>query len=114
MTTGLIVRTDGTAAYVELPPMSEQFEFLRRTVGGWIECVFVTGGVHLYCNEEGKLDGLPYNEKATFLAGRQGIDPLVGDVIFLGDGPEGEEGDLPPEWRHLPWVYQRPDPTPTA
>lgn len=98
---GLIVRTDGTKEYVELPTGNAQFDFLKHTVGGWIEYVFVTHGVHLYCNEEGKLDGLPFNIEATRLAGREGVDILVGDVIFLGEGEDGEEGSLPEQWLDL-------------
>lgn len=96
MTKALIVKPDGSKEYVD---QEMTYEFLKETVGGWIEFVFVTEGVHLYCNEEGKLLGLPVNIEATRLAGRLGVDLLCGTVIFLGDRPDdGEEHDLPPEW----------------
>lgn len=100
---GLIVRPDGSKEYVTLPEGAAQYQFLSDTVGGWIEYVFVTYGVHAYCNEEGKINGLPINTLGTRLAGREGIDPLVGTVIFLGDSlnDDGEERSLPEEWLHL-------------
>lgn len=96
---GVIVRPDGSKEYVD---HEMDLDYLKGVVGGWIEYVFVTNGVHAYCNEEGKLEGLPVNIEATRLAGRLGVDLLCGTVIFLGDKPDdGEEHDLPPEWMGL-------------
>lgn len=69
--------------------------------GGWLEGVSSGGGGwHGYCDEEGKLKRLPVNDRASSLAHRLGWDPgrndvLCGDVIFLGDGPDGTEADVP-------------------
>lgn len=100
---GLIVWPDGRKSYQRLPDAegNAQDEALRSIVGGWIEYVYVAPGVHLYCNEEGKLGGLPVNVEATQLAGLFPLDLLCGTVIFLGDADEGMEGDLPPEWQNL-------------
>lgn len=98
---GLIVYPDGRKEYRDIA--QGDLDALTEIVGGWIEYVFVTYGVHLYCNEEGKLEGLPVNPVATRLAGREGVDVLCGTVIFLGDSDEddGEEGSLPSEWLDL-------------
>lgn len=99
---GLIVWPDGRKSYQRLPAdLDAQYEALSNIVGGWIEYVFVTYGVHAYCNEEGKLKGLSPNPVATRLAGYEGVDILCGTVIFLGETGDGYEGDLPSEWQDL-------------
>jgi hypothetical protein len=74
---------------------------LRDLVGGWIEGFTCIGSrVHGYCNEEGKLDGLPVNGVATSVARALGWpagDLLVGPVVMLGDHPKGDESDVPTE-----------------
>jgi len=72
-----------------LPPLQE-------LVGGYIEMVRLNAfpGLHGYINEEGKLNGLPVNVRATSLVyGRSCWDNLhdviVGDMIVLSSrGPE--------------------------
>lgn len=94
----LIVTPDGKKEHRFI---KGDLDTLSEIVDGFIEYVFVTYGVHAYCNEEGKLDGLPFNIEATRLAGGLGVDVLCGTVVFLGDGEDGEEGDLPAEWLNL-------------
>lgn len=74
-------------------------ETLQKAVGGYIELVpmFDTVAVEgrkvpavVFCNEEGKLDGLPINPNATELwsnaAGYDLADVLVGPVaVIYGD-----------------------------
>lgn len=94
----LVVHPDGTKEHRDI---EGDLETLSGIVGGPIEFIFVTYGVHAYCHEEGKFEGLPPNPVATRLCGLEGVDIVVGSVVFLGDGPEGEEGDLPPEWQDV-------------
>lgn len=68
-------------------------EDMQAAVGGFIERVGVhvtIDGVlykHLIVNEEGKLDGLPVNVKATEIVNFIGIaDIIVGDAIFMEPG----------------------------
>jgi hypothetical protein len=57
-----------------------ELKTLQAAVGGYIEAHYVkTSGDLFYCNEEGRLTGLPINETATFWAGF----PIVGDVVLL-------------------------------
>ena len=78
---------------MEQPTLREMQEF----VDGRIEIVYLSNGDHLIINEEGLLDGLPINQKATNIwwndlgLDRSGIDiqrvpPLVGDIILVEGG----------------------------
>ena len=92
----LIVEPDGSMRHADI---KGDLDTLSGIVNGYIEYIFVTEGVHAYLNEEGKLHpGFAPNPVATRLAGLWGVDMILGSVVFLGDGLEGEEGDLPAEW----------------
>lgn len=71
-------------------------EGLAAEIGeGWLEGISGDDW-SAYLDEEGKIKGLPINERATRLARALGWDPshvdlLVGPVVFLG--PVDEEGD---------------------
>lgn len=73
-----IIRTDGTEISIE-PKNGKDFKLneLQPIVGGYIEIVHIEGDNLMVVNEEGKLERLPLNVKATELA-RQVI---VGDVL---------------------------------
>jgi hypothetical protein len=76
-----IITTDGQT--VLLPPGRLTLKQMQKAVGGYIEHVHCPLYKHaVYCNEDGKILGLPINEKATILAGHL-HDPLCGDVLFL-------------------------------
>ena len=63
----------------EIPNTLEE---LQASVGGYIETLTIASDVTIICNEEGRLQGLPYN--CTFL----GVD-FVGPILFVGiDGEE--------------------------
>lgn len=85
-----------------------ELDTLQAIVGGYIEAVTpnVEGvaGWHAYCNEEGKLLGMPANWHATRLARKAGWesdDVLVGTVVFLGETEDGDgeqdDADVPDE-----------------
>lgn len=68
-------------------------ELMQKEVGGYIEAVTLprrenAPGFGLYCNEEGKLTGLPPNHRATLIARLGGAigtrDHLAGDVVVYG------------------------------
>jgi hypothetical protein len=90
----LIIHADGSGHQSLIDPT---LETLQTIVGGDIEIVTI-GDCHLYCNEEGKLQGLPINIRATEFAWTLGWpqgDVLCGNVVFLGNGPDGLEGNVP-------------------
>jgi hypothetical protein len=77
---------------------------IRKVVGGYIEMVplwstFLGDPCVAYCNEEGKLEGLPINKTASISwyrnVGRHMNDILCGHVIVIVNLPE----DTREEWR---------------
>lgn len=60
---------------------------LQEAVGGYIETVDIGCGVMLLCDEESKQKGLAPNIELRY-------DFVVGDVLFVQDGGEGEFTDL--------------------
>lgn len=72
---------------------------LQKRVGGYIELIPQDrDDVTVYCNEQGKIEGLAPNPRATVAFGRylQEGDLLVGPVIITGHDPEtGDLTDLP-------------------
>lgn len=63
---------------------------LQSIVGGYIEILEFHDGRYLVLNEEGKLNDLPTNEKATTLAHQNTYlaawDYIVGDVLVCDEG----------------------------
>lgn len=96
MITGFVIRTDGSTEVIAVTSEDLVYESIVQIVGGWIELVppgdEAWRHVSVYCNEEGKIHGLPFNEKATDLTKRVLFDPIVGDVVVFG-GPDGDGND---------------------
>ena len=90
-----VIKVDGA---VELHEVSADVEsdFLSNAVGGWFQCVPLKSEVndfYLWCNEEGKLDGLPINPVATglWIISYGPTDVICGDVVITGGvDDEGE------------------------
>lgn len=73
-----IIKTTGEI--IETEPKNGidfQLDELQAVVGGFIEIVHLSNGKIMVVNEEGKLDGLPVNNKASELY----PDIIVGDVL---------------------------------
>lgn len=89
----ITLSAEGEAKEVQLPDGESQLKELQEAVGGWVQAVDFTPNLTLWCNEEGKLIGLPINPMATFLWEKYfGLtDVICGNVIFTGGtGDEGE------------------------
>ncbi len=93
-----IIHPTGAVSFIPGKPTVTE---LQHAVGGYIEGVPAmddAGGFDesytAYCNEEGKLDGLPVNRPATKFCRVDGFDVLVGPVVIIG--PPDEEGDDTP------------------
>ena len=70
---------------------------MQRQVGGWLERWELHGsgldGLDLFLNEEGKLNGLSYNPKATILAEILfHNDCIVGDTVVCRHGDANSIG----------------------
>lgn len=86
-----IIKADGSLVTEgKLEPV--KLEELQAAVGGFIETVpnfetYLGKKAIAFCNEEGKIDGLPINEQATrfwrYAAPAGFADVLVGDVVIL-------------------------------
>ena len=63
-----------------------ELETLQDAVGGLIQAVDLTTSLTMWCNEEGKLIGLPVNPVATAMWTRYfgETDVIVGNVVFTG------------------------------
>jgi len=83
--TALFIGIDGTEKEV-IPKDGKHFSLveLQAFVGGYIQVIQLSDGNLLVLNEEGKITGLPFNERATQLtegAGLQVGDVIVGNVL---------------------------------
>jgi hypothetical protein len=70
-----------------------ELETLQEAVGGLIQAVDLTPSLTMWCNEEGKLVGLPVNPVATAMWTRYfgESDIILGDVVFTGGSDEEGE-----------------------
>lgn len=80
----------------------------QAAVGGYIEPITIQRPpMTLFANEEGKVQNLPVNRRATCLwwllsPGARGNDILVGDIAVVGSrGGTGSTTDLPADFINL-------------
>lgn len=86
---GVIIKKPGEPAYEAW--IANELETLQQWVGGYIEtyALSYSPAVIAICNEEGKLEGMPYNCR---LAGEH----FVGTIVLVGIDEEGDEFDTVP------------------
>lgn len=84
MEKAVVIQTDGIKSVVEFE-VGNSYDLISNAVGGWIECVGLSKA-DMWCNEEGKLEGLPQNPIATSLFHNEfgARDVIVGNVIITG------------------------------
>jgi hypothetical protein len=90
----IVIPPQGEPYALQLPEDGNaELRILQQAVEGWIEGVPNPHGVTVYCNEEGKIKGLPPNYRATHLFGAwlQPFDIIAGNVIVCG--PPDDEGE---------------------
>lgn len=72
---------------------------LRKAIGcKWLEAAHIGGGITLWFDEEGRLNGKQFNQMATRLYGK---DTIVGTACVLSNDDEGNEVDLTEEQEKL-------------
>jgi hypothetical protein len=84
-----LIKTTGEIATIS-PKNGKYFTLdeLQKLVGGLVEVVYLEDDDKtMVVNEEGKLLGLPVNEKATIVANRLPWDVIAGDAV-VGSGTE--------------------------
>ena len=75
--------------------ISNTLENFQRTVGGHIEKVTIAEDVVLLCNEEGAINGMPFNCRVLGMY-------LFGPIVLVG--VDGEEfADLPADIKLKHW-----------
>lgn len=74
-----LIKPDGTVE--DYPPAGKQYTLaeLQKAVGGYIQIVRLIPTGVMVINEDGKLQGLPFNSRATKLYGNN--DPIVGPAL---------------------------------
>jgi hypothetical protein len=96
----IVITPENEVSVKQMPSTSpDEYNFLNTAVAGWIQAVPLDDeleGITLWVNEEGKLDGLPYNQKATYLWEQSyGFsDVIVGTAVLTG-GTDDEGETLP-------------------
>lgn len=83
-----MLRTNGFTAIQNIKNTLKTFQDF---VGGYIQVVDITSHHALVVNEEGKLQGLPVNRKATTLFQKlcNTTDYIVGDAFIVRKDEEG-------------------------
>lgn len=97
MLAGIKIGTDLSLSEME----DATYKSVSDAVGGYIEHITLHGvfeGFSLYVNEEGKLNGLPFNDIATAVWERVfGIytDVIVGNAVLVSSKTDNEGNELP-------------------
>jgi len=88
MRNAMVIKQDGTFHGIDLGESpEEEYSAISSAVGGMVQCVPLgESDLMLWCNEEGKLIGLPYNESATNVWVKYWgqTDVMVGDCVITG------------------------------
>ena len=66
----------------ETPMKDVTLDSLQKAVEGYIECIYFEKGRVLVVNEEGQIENLPYNEKASKLSPHR----IVGNAVLCEKG----------------------------
>lgn len=96
----IVITADKKVSVEQMPSTSpDEYNFLNTAVAGWIQAVELAEnleGITLWVNEEGKMNGLPYNALATYLweLSYGFTDVIVGNAVLTG-GTDDEGETLP-------------------
>jgi hypothetical protein len=93
MRNALVIGVDNSLEVIDLDAPEGSLKVLQGAVGGWIEAVDISETLTLWCNEEGKLLGMPANPFATKLSSEaiQTSDWIAGNAVLTGG--VDDEGD---------------------
>ena len=97
----IVKRTDEPIGHVTA--ISDTLENLQKHVGGHIEAVTMPAGVVILCDEEGRINGKPFNCAIYPHAIAAKID-FYGDIVAVGT--DGEEfADIPIDFKTWKKIY---------
>lgn len=82
-----ILKSDGTEEEFIFDGKVPGLEAMQEVVGGYIQMIHLDDGRVMIMNEEGKLERLPQNDKATAMTRDilSQFDVVVGDVIVMDE-----------------------------
>jgi len=85
----LLIKANGETSVINFTDQTA-YEVISGSVGGYIQSISVEGNIDLWVNEEGKLNRLPYNHKATEIWKLYfgDTDVMSGDVVITGGADE--------------------------
>ena len=78
----------------EIVFIEKSLEALQKEVGGLIELVSLDPKIDAFVNEEGLLQGLPFNRYLPTTYGGGRLIPVVGNVIIVSHDAEGDTKGL--------------------
>ena len=87
------ISTNKPMEILDLDAPAGSLKVLQEAVGGYVQVVDLKENLSLWCNEEGKMLGLPANHFATIMWEKRfgKTDVIVGNAVFTGGtDSEGE------------------------
>lgn len=93
MRKAVVIGFDESIGVLDLDAPEGSLKVLQDAVDGWVQVVDLAPKLSIWVNEEGKMNGLPYNGKATAIyQERFGmVDIIVGNAVLTGG--TDEEGE---------------------
>jgi hypothetical protein len=83
-----IIKTDGTREPFHSENAYPTLDEIQAAVGGDVQMVPMEDGKEIWCNEEGKIIGLPVNHLATkiWIQSYGATDVIVGNILYCDAG----------------------------
>ena len=81
------IKLSTTGVVTELDLTNDALKPLQKAVGGYVEAIELADDMTIWCNDEGKLNGLPHNPYAQHFwdaAFGRHTDYIVGDIVLTG------------------------------
>ncbi len=84
MVTGNIYKSNGKIEKKSFSKKNVTLKEMQDVVGGYIEFIYLKNDLIMVVNEDGKINGLPFNANATLLVQENNIDDYIaGDVLVV-------------------------------
>jgi len=93
MRKAVVIGFDESIEVLDLDAPEGSLKVLQDAVDGWVQVVDLAPKLSIWVNEESKLNGLPYNGKATAIFQERfgAVDIILGNAVLTGG--TDEEGE---------------------